>query len=124
MKLHTILFMGMSPLCNFAQTLPAAGALGPIDDLLSGVFGHPHSLPLPGNSKESSPNPIASIYPTTPTGTVNGTLAIVPIPYQLAREIIPARYRVLNGAYKSLLPGFPAGKYPVSLPLCLNKAIC
>jgi hypothetical protein len=74
----------------------------------------PPVFPAPGPSKESSPNPIASLYPNSVTGTINGTFAAVPIPFEMARNIIPSQYGILKAAYKSLLPGFPEGKYPVS----------
>lgn len=62
---------------------------------------------------ESSPNPISSLYPNNVTGTINSTLSVVPIPYTLARSIIPAQYGILTKAYHSLLKGFPADSYPV-----------
>ena len=64
-------------------------------------------------SVDSAPNPIADDYPTSVTGTSNGTITVVPISYSLARSIIPAEYGILTAAYKSLLPGFPADSYPV-----------
>ena len=65
-------------------------------------------------STESAPNPIGQQYPFSITGTINGTLSVLPIPYSLARSIIPAKYRILKGAYRSLIPGFPHDSYPVS----------
>lgn len=62
---------------------------------------------------ESSPNPVAAMYPDQITGTINSTLSVVPIPYELARSIIPSQYKILTRAYQSLLPGFPKDKYPV-----------
>ncbi|KAK3936337.1 hypothetical protein QBC46DRAFT_321657 [Diplogelasinospora grovesii] len=61
------------------------------------------------------PNPIASQYPDLPTGTLNSTTAIIPIPLASALAIIPSKWRILEGAYRSLLPNFPAGQYPVFL---------
>ncbi|RDL34585.1 uncharacterized protein BP5553_07713 [Venustampulla echinocandica] len=61
---------------------------------------------------DSAPNPIGSQYPNNVTGTLNQTISIVPIPFALARSIIPAQYGILTAAYKSLLPGFPANSYP------------
>lgn len=61
------------------------------------------------------PNPIASIYPNNATGTLNGTVAVIPIPLDLARSIIPPQYRILEHAYRSLLPSFPEGMYPAVL---------
>ncbi|KAI7777257.1 hypothetical protein LA080_003846 [Diaporthe eres] len=61
----------------------------------------------------SQPNPIAQQYADTPTGTLNTTMAIVPIPLDTARRIVPAQHAILEGAYKALMPDFPAGMYPV-----------
>jgi hypothetical protein len=61
------------------------------------------------------PNPIASLYPINATGTLNGTISVIPIPLQLAREFIPSQYRVLEHAYRAILPGFPKGMYPAVL---------
>ena len=65
-------------------------------------------------STESAPNPIAQQYPFSITGTFNGTMSVLNIPYSLARSIIPAEYRILKDAYQSLIPGYPRGSYPVS----------
>jgi hypothetical protein len=65
------------------------------------------------SSSESSPNPIASLYPYNVTGTINSTLSVVPIPYKLARSIIPSQYGILTKAYEELLHGFPPDSYPV-----------
>jgi hypothetical protein len=65
------------------------------------------------SSSESSPNPIASLYPFNVTGTINSTISVVPIPYKLARSIIPSQYGILTKAYEELLPGFPPNSYPV-----------
>ena len=64
---------------------------------------------------QSQPNPISGQYPNTPTGTINGTVAIIPIPYSLARQIVPGQYRILQNAYASLLPNFPKDMYPALL---------
>jgi hypothetical protein len=58
------------------------------------------------------PNPIASIYPNNATGTLNGTVALLPITLELARSIIPPQYRILEHAYRDLLPSIPKGMYP------------
>jgi len=65
-------------------------------------------------SVESGPNPIGQQYPFSATGTINGTLSILPIPYSLARSIVPKKYGILKHAYQSLIPGFPRESYPVS----------
>ncbi|KAE8445006.1 hypothetical protein EG329_014012 [Mollisiaceae sp. DMI_Dod_QoI] len=62
---------------------------------------------------ESSPNPIGPLYPNQATGTLNSTISVVPIPYTLARSIIPSQYRILTKAYHSLLKGFPPDSYPL-----------
>ncbi|OAK96804.1 hypothetical protein IQ06DRAFT_229386 [Phaeosphaeriaceae sp. SRC1lsM3a] len=61
------------------------------------------------------PNPISELYPNNATGTLNGTIAIVPISMALARSVIPARYGILEHAWRALLPGFPDGMYPAVL---------
>lgn len=43
----------------------------------------------------------------------NGTFAIIPIAYELARSIIPKRYGILNAGIRRFLPDFPQDKYPV-----------
>tara|TARA_R110002003_G_scaffold62_5_gene5601 strand:- start:532 stop:957 length:426 start_codon:yes stop_codon:yes gene_type:complete len=60
-------------------------------------------------------NPIASLYPNNATGTLNGTIAVIPISLKLARELIPPQYRILEHAYRHLLPDFPEGMYPAVL---------
>lgn len=69
------------------------------------------------SKSDASPNPIAAQYPTFPTGIINGTVAVVPIPFDLARSIIPEKYGILKSTYESLLPNFPNDSYPVCLPI-------
>lgn len=71
---------------------------------------------------DSLPNPIGTLYPDAVTGTINGTIAVVPIPYSLARELIPSQYGILKKAYKAALPGFPHDMYPVSKAATLRVA--
>ncbi|MCJ1401129.1 hypothetical protein MMC11_004341 [Xylographa trunciseda] len=71
---------------------------------------------------QSQPNPIAAEYPTLTTGTINGTVAVLPIEYTLARSIIPSQYPILNG-YQQLLPGFPADKYPLIIESVLDHDV-
>jgi hypothetical protein len=59
------------------------------------------------------PNPLASIFPNNATGVLNATLAIVPIPIEAARRLIPHQYGILEHAYRSILPSFPEGMYPL-----------
>lgn len=61
------------------------------------------------------PNPIASLYPMNATGTLNGTVAVIPIPLKLARQLIPSQYGILEHAYRALHPLFPEGMYPAVL---------
>lgn len=68
-------------------------------------------LPLLCKS-QSQPNPIASIYPDQVTGTVNGTLSVLPIPLTDAQQIVGPKYAILTAAYRELLPDFPHDMYP------------
>ncbi|KAH7417268.1 hypothetical protein BKA64DRAFT_295493 [Cadophora sp. MPI-SDFR-AT-0126] len=79
--------------------------------LLIGV--NAQSGPLAPASKESAPNPIADTYPNGITGTFNSTLFVVPIPYKLARSLIPKEWNINKKAYRELLPGFPKDSYPL-----------
>jgi hypothetical protein len=65
------------------------------------------------SNSDASPNPIASKYPSKPTGIINGTVAVIPISYDLARSIIPSKYGILTSAYEASLPNFPNNSYPV-----------
>lgn len=58
-------------------------------------------------------NPIAHMYPGNATGTLNGTITVLPIPLSLAQQLVP--YKILTSAYRSLLPSFPADMYPAIL---------
>lgn len=60
-------------------------------------------------------NPIAHLFPGNATGTLNGTINLLPIPLTLARSLIPSQYNILTEAYRSLLPSFPADMYPAIL---------
>jgi len=61
---------------------------------------------------DSRPNPIWQTYPGNVTGTINSTIAILPIPYELARSIIPKKYGILKDAWTSFLPDLPKDMYP------------
>lgn len=61
------------------------------------------------------PNPIAHLYPSNATGTLNGTITVLPIPLTLARQLIPAQYTIRTSAYLHLLPSFPSDMYPAIL---------
>lgn len=58
-------------------------------------------------------NPIASLFPNNATGVLNATLAIVPIPLETARRLIPHQYGILEHAYRAVMPDFPEGMYPL-----------
>ena len=75
---------------------------------------------------QSSPNPIAAQYPNLTTGTINGTVAVLPIPFAQARSIIPSKYPILTKQYESFLdqvPVFPKGLYPALLQQELDHDI-
>ncbi|KAI0123275.1 hypothetical protein BJ170DRAFT_599242 [Xylariales sp. AK1849] len=59
------------------------------------------------------PNPIAQQYPDLVTGNLNGTTLIIPISLATARDLIPQEYGILEEAYRSILPSFPQGMYPM-----------
>lgn len=65
----------------------------------------------------SQPNTIASTYPNNATGVLNGTLAILPLSFDIARKYIPAQYKILTHAYQHVLPGLPQGTYPALVQL-------
>ncbi|PSR85798.1 hypothetical protein BD289DRAFT_482497 [Coniella lustricola] len=71
----------------------------------------------------SQPNPIAQEYAQDVTGTLNATLAIVPIPLSTARELVPSQWTILEDAYRALLPAFPEGMYPVLMQAGLDHDI-
>ncbi|CZT02977.1 uncharacterized protein RCO7_06036 [Rhynchosporium graminicola] len=64
-------------------------------------------------SKESAPNPLFDVYPEGITGTQNSTIFVVPIPFELARSLIPQQWGINRKAYCELLPGFPTDSYPL-----------
>jgi hypothetical protein len=68
-----------------------------------------------GATSLDQPNPIATTYPNNATGVLNATLAILPIPLSTARRLVPAQYGILEAAYRSLMPDFPEGMYPLFL---------
>ncbi|KAI9146782.1 hypothetical protein HJFPF1_13350 [Paramyrothecium foliicola] len=61
---------------------------------------------------QDQPNPIFGQYPNNATGALNTTLAIIPIPIAIARQIIPPQYAILVNAYRALIPDFPVDMYP------------
>lgn len=73
---------------------------------------------------QSAPNPIASTFPNSATGTINATISVLPVPYAVARAIIPANYAILPG-YTSFLSGtgFPNGAYPIVLETTIDHDV-
>lgn len=71
----------------------------------------------------SKPNPIVQQYPKEVTGTINGTTAIIPIPYDLARSIVPSQYGILTRAYQALIPNFPSDMYPAEFEGVLDHDV-
>jgi hypothetical protein len=68
-----------------------------------------------GCTSQDAPNTIASQYPNAPTGVLNGTTVIIPIPLSLARTLIPSNLNILEHAYRALMPTFESGMYPLVL---------
>lgn len=62
---------------------------------------------------QDHPNILHEKFPNNATGNLNATVAIIPIALDQARQFIPSQYRILEHAYRSLLPDFPAGMYPL-----------
>lgn len=58
-------------------------------------------------------NTLAEQFPNSATGVLNATLAIIPISLGTARRLIPPQYGILERAYRSLVPNFPEGMYPL-----------
>jgi hypothetical protein len=77
----------------------------------------------PSCRTSSLPNPIAAQYYGNITGTLNGTLAILPIPYSLARRIIPAKYEILTEQYRAFVPELPSNMYPALLQAVFDHDI-
>lgn len=68
-------------------------------------------------------NPIASRFYANITGTINGTLAILPIPYSMARRIIPSQYDILTDQYRAIMPDLPKDMYPALLQAVFDHDI-
>ncbi|KAF2680913.1 hypothetical protein K458DRAFT_310761 [Lentithecium fluviatile CBS 122367] len=78
----------------------------------STYFDAPSQIVASVCTSVDQPNPVASLYPNNATGTLNGTIAVLPISLELARQLIPPQYDILEHAYRALLPSFPKGMYP------------
>ncbi|KAK4235899.1 hypothetical protein C8A03DRAFT_36222 [Achaetomium macrosporum] len=82
--------------------------------LFSFLLSHGESAATQGVcSTYDHPNPLAELFPNNATGVLNATLAIIPIPLETARRLIPPQYGILERAYRALIPDFPDGMYPV-----------
>ncbi|KAF2123943.1 hypothetical protein P153DRAFT_379885 [Dothidotthia symphoricarpi CBS 119687] len=101
-KLHYVLFAFLSVLAVRSASSSSSAAQPTISPDAAAIVCQTHD----------QPNPIATTYPNNATGTLNGTIAVVPITLTLARQLIPAQYRILEKAYRALLPSFPADMYP------------
>lgn len=76
-----------------------------------------------GCTSQSQPNPIASTYPDQITGTINGTLAVLPITLDEAQSIVGPKYKILTAAYRELLPDFPKDMYPAIIQAVLDHDV-
>jgi hypothetical protein len=82
--------------------------------LFSSFLSHGESAATPcACVTHDQDNTLAEQFPNNATGVLNATLAIIPIPLETARGLIPAQYGILERAYRALLPDFPQGMYPV-----------
>lgn len=96
------------------NVLKLSWVIGLICSFLLGVCAQ--GGPLAPASKESAPNPIADVYPNGITGTFNSTMfvsqfllglrcrvfnseQVVPIPFKLARSIVPKQWAINRKAY-------------------------
>lgn len=68
-------------------------------------------------------NPIWQQYAGNVTGMMNATMALIPVPYTLARSKIPATYNILSAGYKTLLPNLPDDMYPMLFQSAFDHGI-
>ena len=68
-------------------------------------------------------NPIWQQYPDNVTAMMNATIALIPVPYTLARSNIPAQYSILSAGYKTLLPNLPDDTYPMVFQTAFDHGI-
>jgi hypothetical protein len=84
--------------------------------LSSVLLSHGESAPTQGVcASHDHHNTLAELFPNNATGVLNATLAIIPIPLETARRLIPPQYSILERAYRAILPNFPEGMYPVMI---------
>lgn len=72
------------------------------------------SIPL-GCTSLTQPNPVSQDFPNDISGVINGTTAIVPIPYSVARSMVPSQYPILVEAYQKVFPSLGKDMYPAVL---------
>ncbi|KAF2442222.1 hypothetical protein P171DRAFT_63901 [Karstenula rhodostoma CBS 690.94] len=82
--------------------------------LFATSFAPALAIPLTCHS-QTQPNPLTKHFPKDVTGVINGTTAIVPIPYAVARSIVPSEFPILTAAYEQVFPTLGNGMYPAVL---------
>jgi hypothetical protein len=104
--------------------------LQPVLALALAVSRTSSSSPPPPARRSLASDPIASEYPSKVTGTINGTTAVIPIAYALARSLIPSQYAILTAQYAAFLSAFPqyagtgsASFYPLVLETDLDHDV-
>lgn len=117
------LFSLVSSSLQRARSWPKMPLLTLLTTLLAALSSNAAILPRQaGCVTQSQPDLIAAQYPNEVTGTINGTFAVIPIPYAQARALVPSQFKILTRAYETLMPGLN-GAYPVakhcSLPFFL-----
>lgn len=82
--------------------------------LLATALAPALAIPLTCHS-QTQLNPITKDFPNDVTGVINGTTAIIPIPYTTARKIVPSEYPILTTAYQQVFPSLGENMYPAVL---------
>jgi hypothetical protein len=82
--------------------------------LFASCLAPAYAIPLSCHS-QTQPNPVTQAFPKDVTGVINGTTAIVPIPYSVAKSIVPSKFPILIAAYKQVFPALGDGQYPAVL---------
>ena len=67
---------------------------------------------------QSLPNPLTT-RKNFITGTINGSVIVLPIPYTTARSLVPAQYPILRKQIRAWLPSLPANQYPLIMNIDL-----
>ena len=139
-KMNPVIILSLFALCICALEPPFSAAvvqeldrlsslpsLISTDQLLAGISPAELAAFLASASTDttnnSQPNPIAKTFPNMTTGTINGSLIVLPLDYSVARAIIPSKYGILNQSIKAVLAFFPEDKYPVRNPDHLHAAL-